>query len=608
MSGGRRAGHDATTYERPTQPYVCGRASLWRKACWQGPGLRGECGGAFECIPVRSGDRWECRRPRQAGGRCSDGPLPTGSCSHRHAPCAPVTGLRRLRARVSLVALLALVVVLIVGPDPTARTAVNAAALDAGRLSSVHAGFTREQGCAACHASHAKDAWGWFAAAFSSNDPSARCADCHGFAGETMRAHNGVHSKRGEAPLVSCVRCHTEHQGAEVKIARVRDYVCASCHEKSFSDFPSGHPQFAARYPYAKPGAINFDHTKHINQYFAEPKYARRSPKFAAAARTQCTACHAVESATREVRPKPYAEICAGCHEAQIQKARLVLLEPERLTPAVSMLLGVQKDGDEAEASKRLVKLWDAMSRSGTEALSELLGGRDAGTKKRAGALFEGLATPTAQSVGATWVARRTLKPAEDDAPAGWAAGETADGQALFYTPRGHGDAVVRAWLEYLRTGTKAGDEQRTQIAADALEQFLDKDTGPGACGTCHGAALRSATPDKLAAAWHYAGAEARPFIRYSHAPHLGLLDPAAGCRSCHELNPSARYAKYHSASSPKPDAYESNFVGMKKETCATCHSEGHVDAACQVCHNYHAGHQLNLGFRQKDTKGMTNK
>jgi hypothetical protein len=46
----------------------------------------------------------------------------------------------------------------------------------------------------------------------------------------------------------------------------------------------------------------------------------------------------------------------------------------------------------------------------------------------------------------------------------------------------------------------------------------------------------------------------------------------------------------------------------MKKQTCANCHREGHVDSACQVCHNYHADHQLNLGFRQKDSKGATDK
>ena len=608
MSNGRKPGHDATAYERPDQPYVCGRSSLWRKSCWQGPGLDGQCGGAFECIPVRSGDRWECRRPRQAGGRCSQGPLPNGSCAHRHAPCAPVSSLRRLRGRVSLFAVLALVVVLILGPDPTDRTLVNPAALDAGPLSSVHAGFAREQGCSACHASHSSDAWGWFSAAFRHNDPSVRCADCHGFSGPAMRPHNTQHPKRSDLGDMSCVRCHAEHRGAGMKIARVPDRVCANCHEKSFSSFRVSHPQFAARYPYTRPGNIDFDHSKHVNQYFSEPKYAKRSPKFAAAARTQCTLCHEVESATREVRPKRFAEICASCHEAQIQKARLVLLEPERLTPAASVLLGLQKDGDESEAGKRLAKLWDAMARGGTDALSELVSGKDRALKKRTESLFEGLGAPMVQSVGATWAARKTLRSLDDDPKPGWTAAETPDGQALFYQPRGHADPVVRSWLEYLRESTGGKDEGQTQIAADAAEQFLDKDSGPGTCGTCHAAALRAAAPQKLAAAWSYASPEPRPFIRYRHAPHLGLLDPAAGCRSCHELNPSARYASYHRASQPEASAYESNFSGIKKDACVACHRENYVDAACQVCHNYHVGHQLKLGFRQKDSKGGNNK
>jgi len=579
------------SYERPAQPYVCGRKSLWRKACWQGPGRAGECGGAFECIPVRSGDRWECRRPRQAGGRCSLGPLPDGSCCQRHTPCAPTSSLRRVRGRVSAVGLLVLLVVLIIGPDPTARSVVNPAAIDAGSLSSVHAGFTREQGCIACHASHGTEAWGWLAAAFKDNDPSARCAECHGFAGEAMRAHNQM---KAAAPMVSCVSCHSEHKGAGMRLARVRDFACANCHEKSFADFTSGHPQFAARYPYTKPGMINFDHARHINQYFAEPKYARRSPKFAAAAREQCTACHEVERATREVKPKPYAEICAGCHDAQIQKAKLIVLEPEKLTAVASVMLGLPKDGDEAEAGKVQAKLWASMSASGTDALTELLGG-----KKKAARLFEGLSAQMVQATGSTWAAKRTLKPGDEDAPPGWGAAELPDGQALFYQPKGHADPIVRGWLEYARAA---------KDGADALDQLLDKDTGPGGCGSCHGAALRTSAPEKLAGAWKYASSDARPFIRYTHAPHLELLDPGAGCKSCHELNPKSAYAKYHAASNPKPASYESNFAGMKKEACMSCHQAGHVDSACQVCHNYHVGHTLNLGFRQKDSKGAQKK
>lgn len=603
MSTDRELSHDATTYERPGQPYACGRRALWRKACWQGPSLAGQCGGSFECVPVRVGDRWECRRPKVAGGRCAEGPFPDGRCYHAHPACAPVGTLRRLRGRISAAAALALVVLLIIGPDPTAKSVVNPAALDAGRLSSVHAGFTREQGCGACHASHAKDALGWLAAAFRSNDPSASCLECHSFAEPAMRAHNTAHPKRTDLGEVSCVRCHSEHRGAGMALGRVPDFVCGNCHQKAFDSFAAGHPPFAERFPYTRPGAINFNHAKHIKEYFSDPKHAKRSPKFAAVARAQCTACHAVESATREVRPKAYAEICAGCHEAQIQKAELLLLEPERLTFAASMLLGMEKDGDEAEAGKRLGRLFQDMARSGPEALAAAAGAeRDAAGRKRVAALFDGLDASTAQSAGAAWAAKKPLPDRDPDDGPGWKAGENADGNpALFYRPRGHADAVARAWVEHLRTATGAKENQ--QVAADAFDAFLDAETGPGACGKCHAASLRTAAPEKAGGAWRYAGAAPRSGVRYNHAPHLELLDPEAGCKSCHELGSGARYVKYHAAREPKAAAYESSFAGIKKEACVACHREGSVDAACQVCHNYHRDHKLNLGFRQQGMK-----
>jgi hypothetical protein len=608
LSTDRELSHDATSYERPTQPYVCGRGGLWRKACWQGPSLEGGCGGAFECIPVRNGDRWECRRPKVAGGRCDEGPFPDGRCHHRHAACMPVPSLRRTRGRLSVAALAAVVILLIVGPDPTAKSVVNPAALDAGGLSSVHAGFTRDQGCNACHASHGKDAASWVLAAFRSNDPSASCLECHSFAQPAMGAHNSAHEKRADLGEVSCVRCHSEHRGAGHALSRVADGVCGNCHQARFTDFAGGHPPFAERFPYTRPGAINFNHAKHIKDYFVDPKHTKRSPKFAAAARTQCTACHAVESATREVRPKPYAEICAGCHDAQIKKVELLLLEPERLTFASSVLLGLEKDGDEAEAGKQLGKLWREMARSGPDALTSMAGGSEAAARKRAAALFEGLGAP-ARTAGAAWAAKKQLPPGDSGDRPGWVAGDNADGNpALFYRPRGHADGVLRAWLEHLRAGTESKHETRGQIAADAFDNFLDAEAGPGVCGKCHAASLRSAAPGKAGAAWAYAGAAPRNYVRYNHAPHLELLDPEAGCKTCHELGSTARYAKYHASRQPKAANYESTFAGIKKEACVSCHRQGSVDAACQVCHTYHKDHRLNLSFRQKSARDGDNK
>lgn len=612
MSTPRRFGHETSVYERPVQNLVCGRGSMWRKPCWQGPGAQGQCGGTAECIPVRVDDRWECRRPKQAGGRCTDGPLPDGSCAHRHLPCVPQSSLRRRRGRWSLAALVALFVLLVLGPDPTAKSVVNPAAIDPGALTSVHAGFTRDQGCLACHESHGRDALGWLTAAFRNNDPSAKCTECHNFSGPAMRAHNLAAVAKVPAGEVSCVRCHSEHQGASAAIKSVPDTTCANCHAKAFDNFEHKHPAFGARYPYVRPGAINFDHAKHLREYFSDPRHTKkpnRDAKFAALAKDKCTACHAVESATREVRPKPYAEICAGCHESQIAKSELVLMQPERLTPAASVLLGIELEGDDAAIGERLKKLAAGLARSGPEALAALVPGPEAERGKRAAALLAGLGEQTAQAAGTAFAAGRMPEGPAEVSPGAWAAGESAEGNpALFYRPAGHADPVVRAWNEFARGGTLDRDKARAGIAAAASAAFLDPEIGPGICGKCHGAALRSAAPAKAGEAWRYSGALHQPYTRYSHAPHLGLVDPDAGCSVCHELSAQSKYPKYHAADNPLPANYESNFAGIRKETCVECHQQGRVRSACQACHAYHLPHQFNLGFRQKALKEGTRK
>ena len=610
MSDLDRFGHKESAYERPAQPFLCGRSGMWKKSCWQGPGINGQCGGQSECAPTRTGDRWECRRPKRAGGTCAEGPLPDGTCGRCQAPCAPRRNIRKLRAHTSLVAVLVVFMLLIIGVDPRADSVVGPGAIDAGNLTSVHAGFTRDQGCAACHTGHAKDAGAWLLSAFRSNDPSTGCVSCHDFTGPVMQAHNQEHPKRPDMAEVSCSSCHTEHKGASFKIAQVPDYSCANCHQKSFDNFVTGHPAFPAGYPYnTSPGQIYFDHTKHLKDYFTDPKRTKgadRDAKFAEIAKAKCTACHAIENATREVKPKTYAEICAGCHTGQIAKREFVLFEPAKVTAAASMLLGMEKEGDEEAAKQRLTKLWGAMARSGTAALAELVPppAADGAKKQPADALYAGLGSQLARDAGTAWAAGRAAPAAGAKAGApGWAVGENSEGNpSLFYRAAGHADPVLKEWIEALRVALQDKDAGKRAIAKEAMNDFLDSQTGPGACGKCHSAALRSASAGPTGTAWGYTGigTDTRPLTRYTHTKHLGLVDPDAGCTTCHELNLQSKYPKYFTSKASAPVPYESNFAGIRKETCVECHREGQVNSACQVCHTYHMPHKFNLDFRQK--------
>ena len=603
MKNERSVRHERIAYDRPAEPFRCGRAGLWRKPCWQGPSPGGQCQGRSECAPARIGDRWECRRPKLAGGKCEDGPRPDGSCAHRHPPCAPRRSLRRWRGRVAGLALLGLLIIVLTGINPMFSSVVNPAAIDAGELSSVHAGFTRERGCSACHASHREDALGWIAAAFRSNDPSAQCLDCHDFAGPPAQVHNTTFPKRPEIGSISCSRCHSEHKGAAAKLSQVPDYVCGNCHQRAFDDFSSKHPAFNERYPHDRPGQIYFDHARHAGKHFTDPKTLARSKQvadFAAAAKAKCTACHDVQGATREVAPMPFEKICAGCHVRDIANGELTVLEPGQMTGPSSVLFGVAKDGDEEEAKKRLSGLWQAMARSGADALTELAAGADSGRKKGAEALFAGLGAQTARELGAAWSSKRAAAAGGKEGTPGWAARDNAEGRpALVYSPSGHADPVLKAWIEHLSAAARGADKERRQISADALEALVDKDA-PGACGKCHGAALRAAPADRVEQAWKRSGRQPAPYSKYSHGSHLGLVDPDAGCKTCHTPNAESGYARYFNAKPGKPQPYQSNFAGIRKEACVECHQEGQVNAACQVCHAYHLPHRFNLGFRTR--------
>lgn len=603
MKSERSFRHEKIVYDRPAEPFRCGRASLWRRPCWQGPDAAGACQGRADCAPVRIGDRWECRRPKVAGGKCEQGPNPDGSCAHTHPPCVPRRSLRQWRGRAAGLVLLALVVAFLVGFDPMVRSAVNPPALDAGELASSHAGFTREHGCGTCHAAHREDALAWIAAAFRDNDPSGKCVDCHDFAGPPALAHNATFAKRPEIGAISCARCHSEHKGAAVRLAQVPDHVCGNCHKRAFDDFATQHPAFDERYPYRQPGRIYFDHARHAEKHFVDPKVRARSrqvAQFAAAAKAKCTVCHEVQGATREVAPQPYEKICGSCHDRDIASGELSVLEPAQLTVASSLLLGLEKDGDEEAGARRLAELWQATAREGSRALAEPAAGRDAARRKNTEALFGGLAPQLARELGAAWAARRSLSASAKEGAPGWAVRDNAEGRpALVYAPAAHADPVLRAWTELAANGARDADEARRGIAAEALGQLLDKDA-VGACGKCHGAALRAAPAGGVERAWKRAAGQAAPHSRYSHAPHLELLDPDAGCRSCHELKAESGYARYFNAKPGKPQPYQSNFAGIRKEACVECHQGGQVNSACQVCHAYHQPHRFKLGFRKR--------
>jgi predicted CXXCH cytochrome family protein len=601
--------HDISTYERPTGPFRCGRAASWGKPCWQGPDLGGHCQGASECSPILKGQRYECRRPTRAGGPCQAGPLPDGMCPHGQPPCQPRATLRSLRKRFSIIALVIVIASIALGTTVIrpASSGASTAAIDPGPLSRAHSEFTRKTGCVSCHAAHDTEKGNWFAWLVNDSDVSSSCTNCHAFSGPATNAHNMAQVPDG-VPQVGCGTCHTEHQGADVNISTVANVTCSNCHQKQVTNFEHNHPAFDARYPSALPDRVRFDHARHLTDYFVTPKWLKgegRDADFAAQARDRCTACHKVDGATRRrVQPAAFEKICAGCHAGQIRERTMPLMAQEEPTVLMGYVLGLDVDtAEEEQVLEQRQELLEQVQETGAQAFAERL--QSWNPQAPVATLFEALDPQLSAATASAWLEDSEFEPAitTEQVLGGWRAGTDDEGvNGLRYHPSRHADPIVRAWINTaFQSSRNAKDETHKAAGQLALEVLLDPDSGPGACGKCHRAAIMEAAADESpnGPAWGFRTISARPHTAYSHRPHVTLLGPDVSCPACHVLDEKVEYAAYFSVDNVAKGkaasrAFESNFTPIAKPVCEQCHNDGGVHVDCQLCHTYHRNPSFN--------------
>lgn len=468
----------------------------------------------------------------------------------------------------------------------------SANAIDPGPLSAVHASFTGSAGCSACHLAHDAEGYKWLTASFQSHDQTGQCLNCHEFDGHNRTAHNSMYPHQKSLPQPECASCHTEHKGGNHDISQVRQSTCTNCHETPVDSFNDSHPVFAENFPYQNPGRVNFDHAKHIGTYFApDSKWLRlRDGDFAQKARTSCTACHAVDTAMREVTPRPFEETCARCHADQIKTRPLVLFVPEEANPISSFVLGLNEADDEEVITARLSQLLQEVEDGGVDALASIVITGRKGVPPAE--LIEGMNSSLLREAAKAWQtedAEFEAPEASDIDPGGWHAGEDDEGnQSLRYLARRHKDPVLIAWITLVRAAHLTEDPALKATARDALEFLLSEDEGAGACGKCHRAGLAQ-FPDQLPTSqeWQLTGTSERPHTTFSHAPHLSLLGPDRSCRTCHLMDTTVDYAAYFEEPN-RVENYISNFHPIRKEVCEQCHSPNQVSVTCQTCHKYH--------------------
>lgn len=328
----------SSTYDRPTQGWVCGKAALGAP-CRRGPDLRGHCQTLTECEPRREGEDWVCGRSAAAGGACEDGPDLDGRCCRQTPACVPQRSLRRRRGRlVAVVAALSVAGLLLTFGGTWSRDIIHPGA--------VNNGHSRVEACADCHVAFEGGPAAWIHAAFSRSDPvadSRKCLTCHDKGAHALTPHNlaradmAVISKAAqddaapvEAPWthnvsqalfplpeeadqgpLACATCHKEHEGEDFDLSRVSDARCQTCHSNPFHAFSEGHPDFA-EYPYLRRTRVVFDHDGHNRKHFPEEKKkGNRVPE-------TCAQCHVPDMSGRYMIVRSFADTCATCHTDDI--------------------------------------------------------------------------------------------------------------------------------------------------------------------------------------------------------------------------------------------------------------------------------------------------
>ena len=550
--------HDRSRYERPPVGWRCGRAAAWGKPCTSGPG-------------------------------------PDGTCPHRDAPCAPRRLHAQLRGRIALFAAALVLALVVVLSGDAARRMGLPSSLDAGPLSGAHAAFIGEEGCASCHAAHGKGATAWLEAAFRAARPGGAhaidgaCVACHGFDGREATPHNGASPKLASMPPTSCTSCHSEHRGAGVHaIGAMPDAQCQSCHAQAVHGVGAGHPPFSPWYPSARDRKPAFDHASHLSKHFTDPRNTAMVPA------GECLGCHAPQKGGRGIETAGYQAACAGCHDQGIARRELLLVRWPELEPSpqapdacgpageaaepspvsvdpanalLAFLLGTAAD-DQDSYGDPLRKLAGAMAAKGAEPLASLAASRLGGD---GAALLRGLAGETARLAACAWSANREHEPPGGASQPGW----RAEGLELRYAKPGHGDAVLRAWLDAVAgAATPADADDATRLEAVRAE-MLGAD-GPGQCLKCHAMSGPADGPRRIS--WKQEQPARNRLHRFDHHPHLASAPGSEACVSCHR--PGAGLAA-------------AGFAPLAAGDCATCHRPGKVADTCVTCHAYHQNHAI---------------
>jgi hypothetical protein len=218
------------------------------------------------------------------------------------------------------------------------------------------------------------------------------------------------------------------------------------------------------------------------------------------------------------------------------------------------------------------------------------------GTANAANAKPDGTASadagaPADSSTAAPAAQAGTAPAIESDVdPEDWAdyGGWYRQDYAIFYRPTGHKDKFSYTWL--LLTGPLApkGD---TGPSAAVFDYLTSKDA-QGSCTKCHSVDNIKSKGRLVNFSQASVKNKQGRFTNFIHEPHFSVVDKRigskgnSGCLACHNLEKGRPYLKGYEQSNPFK--FTSEFGGVKKELCQTCHTSNAARQDCLLCHKYH--------------------
>ena len=446
---------------------------------------------------------------------------------------------------------------------------------------------------------------------------------------------------------IACAACHREHHGSLHDLSAMSNVQCATCHQDNFEHFAKGHPDLGD-WPYTRRTRIAFDHVSHQAKHFPgalkgfECRACHIQPETGAVIgvvgyEQACAQCHdekikqsfedglelvllptldvnALKAEGFSIGEWPPA--AQGDFDGAFPPLMRALLNTDpfarsalnQFDQTFEFMDIDPQSVDDLEAAADIAwgikyLIYDLVAKGPSALADRLRLALDCELDENLAHQLSGrISVDTIQQLQRAWFpnllrevpARRSAQPipsptirsssrprTDSNITVGWRRDDAVF--ALAYQPAGHASEFLQTWIQ------STGGSNRAELSDDiqSVWQSLTSNSSKGLCISCHSVDPSPTVPGAKRINWHARRwePEHKTFTKFDHDPHV-ILPGLKDCAACHDLNmASSSSTSYEQAD---PLVFESSFLPMSKQHCATCHLPRVAGDYCTQCHNYH--------------------